>query len=136
MRSEYFTIFSDEYGRNGRWKMTFHLPELLEHDIRKQNKIWTLICKEGYRWPETICLLDQYIPEWVEEQKSFWGEVSIQFQRDYRDPKCIKDKKERRAIKDKNDSMLAALKRAKKGYERSCKVLKNYIELKEKYYRE
>lgn len=130
MRSEDFTIFSDEYGRNGHWKMTFHLPELLEHDIRKQNKIWTLICKEGYRWPEIICLLDQYIPEWVEEQKS------IQFQREYRDPKCIKDKKERRAIKGKNDSMLTALKIAKKDYERSCKVLKNYIELKEKYYKE
>ena len=83
---------------------------------------------------ETVAVLDAYIPEWVAEHKQGWADASKVFSNGYRDTKFMNaSAKEKSAVKRENDRLYAEVKRQKKAYERSEKVLTAWTDTKTRY---
>lgn len=123
---------------SGRYQL--YLPNALENigiaNLRK--KVFEWLFKNLWVDPvneETVETLDEYIPEWVQAHKDGWRDASVAFQQKYRDPKRGATKKEQAAIKRENDVLFAEVKRQKKAYERSEKILTIWTETKSRYNR-
>lgn len=81
---------------------------------------------------ETIVVLDDYLPELVLDMKVAWEEASREFQREYKDPNRY-TRKERPAIREKNDSLYGQVKSAKREHDKAVKNVEVYTATKEKY---
>ena len=117
-----------------------YLPNALDNisitDLKKRVFAW--LFKNLWVSPEnerTVEALDAYIPEWIQGHKDEWKDASSKFQREYRDPKRGATKEEQAAIKRENDALFSKVKKLKKSYERSEKVLTAWTETKSRYNR-
>ena len=122
---------------SGRYQL--YLPKILDKiplaDLRK--KVFDWLFKNLWVDPvneETVAVLDAYIPEWVAEHKQGWADASKVFSNGYRDTKFMNaSAKEKSAVKRENDRLYAEVKRQKKAYERSEKVLTAWTDTKTRY---
>ena len=115
------------------------LPNILEsipmYSLKK--KVFEWLFKNLWVDPvneETVGVLDKFIPEWVTEHKDAWAKASKVFVTEYRDPK-FSGTTGMAFIKRENNLLHAEVKRQKKAYERSEKILTLWTDTKSRYNR-
>ncbi len=119
--------------------MSLNMPVAMEEmPLTNLRKFLKLMDADRWRNEENIRTFFTYIPEITEDLKAKWDEASLNFQRDYLDPKYsagnyIDDKDEREKRRNHNKRLLNKVKAAKARYERFQRRVPKLEELKEQY---